>query len=245
MGNITSNYDKSIQTSGATPASRARRPSQVSSNESLRKTASRVSRKASAPNLKETVAAEISESDDGKEVRRLARQYSHASTVAGGENPFDAPKDSELDPASNNFRPRAWAKSMLKLQAGDGERFKPRSAGIAFRNLSAFGYSAPTDYQKTVGNYALELVGLVRRIMGHRPRKVEILRNLDGLLHAGEMLVVLGPPGSGCSTFLKTIAGETHGYEVHKDSYMNYRGRSAVAKDFLMLCDWFRDTLRI
>jgi ABC-type multidrug transport system ATPase subunit len=29
---------------------------------------------------------------------------------------------------------------------------------------------------------------------------------------------------SGCSTLLKTIAGETHGFQVNPDSYMNYQG---------------------
>ena len=32
-------------------------------------------------------------------------------------------------------------------------------------------------------------------------------------LKDGEMLLVLGRPGSGCSTFLKTIALQTEGYE--------------------------------
>ena len=229
IGNITSNYDRSLQTSGASPHSQSRRrPSQASEGGTLHKTLSHQSRNATGTDVQDIAVEENSESEDGKEVQRLARQYSKVSTVTGGENPFESEKDTELDPTSGNFRPRAWVKSMLKVHAGDEERFKPRSAGIAFRNLSAFGQSAPTDYQKTVGNYGLELVGLARRLMGHGPRRVDILRNLDGLVHAGEMLVVLGPPGSGCSTFLKTIAGETHGFKVHKDSYMNYQGRLAI-----------------
>jgi ATP-binding cassette subfamily G (WHITE) protein 2 (PDR) len=32
---------------------------------------------------------------------------------------------------------------------------------------------------------------------------------------------------SGCSTLLKTIAGETHGFQVDPKSYLNYRGISA------------------
>lgn len=34
---------------------------------------------------------------------------------------------------------------------------------------------------------------------------------------------------SGCSTLLKTIAGETHGFQVSPDSYLNYQG--VPAKD--------------
>lgn len=41
------------------------------------------------------------------------------------------------------------------------------------------------------------------------------------------MLVVLGPPGSGCSTLLKTIAGEMNGIHADRESYMNYQGKSS------------------
>jgi ABC-type multidrug transport system ATPase subunit len=57
--------------------------------------------------------------------------------------------------------------------------------------------------------------------------RVDILRQLDCLIRPGEMCVVLGPPGSGCSTFLKTISGETNGLSVHEGSYFNYHGISA------------------
>ena len=33
---------------------------------------------------------------------------------------------------------------------------------------------------------------------------------------------------SGCSTLLKTIAGETYGFKVDPDSYLNYQGVSAA-----------------
>ncbi|ERF73323.1 hypothetical protein EPUS_03156 [Endocarpon pusillum Z07020] len=41
------------------------------------------------------------------------------------------------------------------------------------------------------------------------------------------MLVVLGRPGSGCSTFLKITSGETHGFNVDPKSEINYQGISA------------------
>jgi ATP-binding cassette subfamily G (WHITE) protein 2 (PDR) len=58
-----------------------------------------------------------------------------------------------------------------------------------------------------------------------RKRKVDILNSFDGLLETGEMLVVLGPPGSGCSTFLKTVAGEMNGIYMDEQSDLNYRGK--------------------
>jgi ABC-type multidrug transport system ATPase subunit len=44
------------------------------------------------------------------------------------------------------------------------------------------------------------------------------------LVRESEMLVVLGRPGSGCTTLLKTIAGETHGLNTTGDAHINYQG---------------------
>ena len=48
----------------------------------------------------------------------------------------------------------------------------------------------------------------------------------EGTIGAGELLIVLGRPGSGCSTFLKTICGETHGLNVNDGSVIHYDGAS-------------------
>lgn len=48
---------------------------------------------------------------------------------------------------------------------------------------------------------------------------------MHGLISTGEMLLVLGRPGSGCTTFLKALAGETHGIFIGQESHVNYEGR--------------------
>lgn len=165
------------------------------------------------------------------EVRDLARTWtersrrqSTASEAYG--NPFDAEKGSILDPDSDTFDPRAWTKAMLRLQDEDDTKFKGRKAGVAFRSLNAYGYSTGADFQKTVGNFVWQIWGAVQGLTGRSNVRVDILRELDGVVYPGELLVVLGPPGSGCSTFLKTLAGETHGYTVDSNSYLNYSGIS-------------------
>jgi ABC-type multidrug transport system ATPase subunit len=113
---------------------------------------------------------------------------------------------------------------MIKLSREDG-RTPVRTGGVAFRGLNAHGFGAATDYQKDVGNVWLEAIGFVKKALGMaKPRRIDILRDLDGLVESGDMLVVLGPPGSGCSTFLKTLTGEIHGFEVDSNSYLNYQG---------------------
>jgi ABC-type multidrug transport system ATPase subunit len=110
------------------------------------------------------------------------------------------------------------------VHAKDRNAVPIRRAGVAFKNLTASGIGADTDFQKTIFNAPLAIVPMLRGLFGKQGSEIKILDNFAGLVRAGEMLVVLGPPGSGCSTFLKTIAGETHGFSVSEDSYINYQG---------------------
>ncbi|OAG12301.1 putative multidrug resistance ABC transporter [Paraphaeosphaeria sporulosa] len=181
----------------------------------------------------------VSEADSAERrnsaVHALARRYTQQSTASTTrQNPFNATAGSPLDPNGEHFNARAWAKAMLHTQLEDPNAPPPRTAGVAFRNLNVHGFGSDTDYQKSVGNVWLEGPGFARKLMGNKGRKIEILQSLDGLVEAGEMLVVLGPPGSGCSTFLKTVAGETHGFFVDQSSDINYQGIAAkqMAKDF-------------
>lgn len=162
------------------------------------------------------------------EIHQLARRLTSQSQLSSGQhqNPFNAPPNSALDPNGEHFNARAWTRAMLKLQQQDEHAAPTRTAGVAFRSLNVHGFGSDTDYQKSVGNVWLEGPALVRELMGNKGRKIEILQHLDGLVEAGEMLVVLGPPGSGCSTFLKTITGETHGFVVDPASQLNYQGVS-------------------
>jgi len=164
--------------------------------------------------------------DEGADaVRELVRQYTRSSF--GPEiNAFRPEPGSILDPDSANFSAKAWVKASVQPAQQDQSRFLSRSAGVAFRNLNVHGYGAATDYQKDVANVIFDIAGYVRQLFRVGQRRIDILRDFDGLVHAGEMLVVLGPPGSGCSTFLKTISGETHGFVVQNDSYINYQGIS-------------------
>jgi ABC-type multidrug transport system ATPase subunit len=38
------------------------------------------------------------------------------------------------------------------------------------------------------------------------------LKNFKGVVKPGEMVLVLGRPGSGCTTFLKVISNQRYGY---------------------------------
>jgi ABC-type glutathione transport system ATPase component len=157
--------------------------------------------------------------------RQLTRQSTRLTSKSTLENPFSLEDpDSPLNPNSPNFRVRDWMKMLLEIRSRDPEKYPERTAGIAFRNLSVHGFGSPTDYQKDVLNVLLEFSTIARRLIGRKMPKIQILRSFDGVVRSGEMLVVLGRPGSGCSTFLKTIAGEMNGISVSEDTVMNYQG---------------------
>ena len=161
------------------------------------------------------------------EVLRLARQVTLQSIkTAGGsyKNPFISSEDPALDPHSGAFSPETWTRTLVGLQSRDPERYPERIAGVAYRNLHVHGFGSLTDYQKTFGNYPLSLASLFNKVTGKGKRKIQILRDFEGLVRSGEMLVVLGRPGSGCSTLLKTIAGETHGFFIDEGTHVNYQG---------------------
>ncbi|KAH7133701.1 ABC-2 type transporter-domain-containing protein [Dactylonectria macrodidyma] len=164
-------------------------------------------------------------------VQNLARQYTNHSLARvptqAAESLFvtdDA--NSPLNPRGEKFNARVWAKTLSHMVNEHGAGF--RRTGLCFQNMNVFGYGAETDYQKDVGNIWLEVPSLVRKAMRtESKRKIDILNDFDGIIRSGEMLVVLGPPGAGCSTFLKTISGETSGIYVDEGTYFNYQGVDA------------------
>ncbi|PNP43700.1 hypothetical protein TGAMA5MH_04672 [Trichoderma gamsii] len=162
-------------------------------------------------------------------VQQLARQYTHASGVdiQGQPNSLfgNNDPDSPLNPMSSKFSARTWAKTLSKYATEHGSGF--RRTGVAFKNLNVYGFGSETDFQKDVGNVWLSIPDIARQTLSKSGRRrIDILRNLDGYVKSGEMLVVLGPPGSGCSTFLKSIAGETNGIYIDSETEFNYQGIS-------------------
>lgn len=139
---------------------------------------------------------EISEGEDrivevARSLSRVSREHSR------GVNTFlDPTSRPDLDPHSERFSAKRWVSNMLDVCSRDPERYPRRSAGVSFRNLNVFGYGSAVDYQTNVGNLWLKGVGWMQRTLGReRKVRIDILRNFEGFVRSGEMLVVLGRPG--------------------------------------------------
>lgn len=159
-----------------------------------------------------------------QEVHHLARRLTSQSGTAYAYAPFSPQPGGPLDPNSDAFQAREWAKAFYHARHVVDGSVPARATGVAFQSLSVSGVGTPTDFQSSVGNGILKLPSL----FGGGRIEVEILHDFAGLVLPGEQLCVLGPPGSGCTTLLRTIAGETHGVTVDPASKINYHGITAA-----------------
>ncbi|AET41310.1 uncharacterized protein Ecym_8014 [Eremothecium cymbalariae DBVPG len=144
--------------------------------------------------------------------------------------------DPRLDPTSDHFSSEAWTKNMSRINASDASYYKPYSLGCMWRNLSAYGNSADVAYQSTIYQSVVKAVSsMARQFRGNKHvNTVDILKPMDGLVKPNELLVVLGRPGSGCTTLLKSISSNTHGFYVGEDAMISYDGLTPkqVAKNY-------------
>ncbi|KAF4828945.1 ZEB2-regulated ABC transporter 1 [Colletotrichum tropicale] len=157
-------------------------------------------------------------------------------------SPLSPHPGSSLDPTAANFDARTWIKEFIKLAESDPAYPPQRALGVAFKDLSVFGSSTGARFQESVGNAAVsiakDLVRLASNSKRHQ-RRLSILSGFEGVVEKGEMLLVLGPPGSGCSTFLKALSSQTADLEVDERAYISYRGidpnhiRSSLRGDVL------------
>ncbi|KAL2848368.1 ABC-2 type transporter-domain-containing protein [Aspergillus pseudoustus] len=167
--------------------------------------------------------------------RRLtSHSVTHREELGTLPNPFIHGDDPRLNPQSEKFDAAHWAQLVLKISSEDPSRYPKRKAGFSFRNLSVSGIGSPVAYQKTFASMVLQPLDMVTSLLHRQEREIQILKQHDGLLQSGEMLLVLGRPGSGVSTLLKTIAGETRGLSLATSSELNYQGipRRTMHREF-------------
>ena len=126
-------------------------------------------------------------------------------------------------PSTHNRHDRCWTASGFQRSTETNKH----TASVAYRDLSVYGFGTTTDYQKTFANYPLTYLSRLGALFGRVSKsRIDIIQHFEGLVSSGEMLLVLGKPGSGCTTFLKTLAGHTHGLHLDQGSEINYQGRT-------------------
>ncbi|POS84022.1 hypothetical protein EPUL_005262, partial [Erysiphe pulchra] len=101
--------------------------------------------------------------------------------------------------------------------AAEQSGIRPKYIGVVWENLSVYGTSSQKNYVKTFVDALVSFFNIydtAKSILGLRKKAkdAEILKSFRGVAKPGEMVLVLGRPGSGCTTFLKVIANQRCGY---------------------------------
>ncbi|KAH7320724.1 ABC-2 type transporter [Stachybotrys elegans] len=138
--------------------------------------------------------------------------------------------DPSLDPDGGNFDLSKWLRHLFGEFRKEGID-APARGGVAFKSLRVSGNGAPLRLQNTIGGALMAPFRMGEAMSAGKKKPKVILRNFDGLLKSGELLLVLGRPGSGCTTLLKTITGQLSGLTLDPESLIHYNG---VPQDFMM-----------
>ncbi len=115
-------------------------------------------------------------------------------------------------------------------EKSDQAGIKHKSVGVVWEDLEVIGAGG---MKINIRNFlsaiteqfiipVISLLGLV----GYKPFAPQprtILHRTSGVLKPGEMCLVLGRPGAGCSTFLKSIANQRDGF-LHVNGNVEYAG---------------------
>lgn len=166
---------------------------------------------------------------DRRELQRIVTALSHRRTNTLDEADQN---DVTLDPQQKDFDLSKWLRKFIQQITEEGITLK--QVGVVYKNLNVSGSGAALQLQQTVGSFLMAPLRLGEFFSFGKRDSKRILQNFDGLLKSGELLIVLGRPGSGCSTLLKTLCGELHGLDVNEGSTIHYNGipQQQMIKEF-------------
>lgn len=90
-------------------------------------------------------------------------------------------------------------------------------SGVIWDGLTVRGYGGVKTFVQTFPDAVIGFFNVyetLKNLLGLQKHgaEVDILHNFRGVLKPGEMVLVLGRPGSGCTTFLKVVTNQRYGY---------------------------------
>ncbi|CAR26648.1 ZYRO0B14762p [Zygosaccharomyces rouxii] len=135
--------------------------------------------------------------------------------------------DGSLDLPSGDDEDGFNAERILRhfVKDANSQNIDFRKTGVTMEDVSATGIDTTSLEGSTFADLVLLPYTIVRAIYKKRHQRMrKILQNINVLAKPGEMILVLGRPGSGCSSFLKTAAGVTDQFAGGVDGEILYDG---------------------
>ncbi|KAK3332194.1 ABC-2 type transporter-domain-containing protein [Cercophora scortea] len=202
------------------------------------------------PNGLTHVGSGISVEGAEADFRQLRRELSRASHTNSHRKSADVEKGPGIADTLSSEDSADQFDLETALRGGlDAEReagIRPKHIGVYWEGLTVKGLGGVTNYVKTFPDAFIDffdVISPIKRVLGLGRKGVEatLLRNFRGVCKPGEMVLVLGKPGSGCTTFLKNIANQRYGYTdvsgdvlygpFTADEFKQYRGEAVYNQE--------------
>lgn len=174
------------------------------------------------PNGFSRVSTGVSVEQAEADFAELRREISRASRASHSRKSVDIEKgaskvaeSTESDESEEPFDLESALRGGLDAEQEAG--IKAKHIGVYWDGLTVKGMGGMTNYVKTFPDAFVDFVDYwtpFLNLIGKGKKGVEatLLDNMKGVVKPGEMVLVLGRPGSGCTTFLKSIANQRYGY---------------------------------
>ncbi|PYH74263.1 ABC multidrug transporter [Aspergillus vadensis CBS 113365] len=131
-----------------------------------------------------------------------------------------SPGEPYLNPESRDFSLYRWLRKMMcMLNRGTHNDL----SATTFQNLHVLGFRPEARKLTPLSVFSALLRPRDTFSLGRKSPK-SIVRNLNGVISNGELLLVLGRPGAGCSTVAKTLCGKLDGLKLDPESVFHYHG---------------------
>jgi len=146
--------------------------------------------------------------------QRLSRQQTRQSVKKGTqdvEKAISSGSSEEGEP----FDLEDTLRGNKQLEEDSG--IKGKKIGVIWDKLTVRGIGGVKNYQPTFPDAFVSFLNVPGTLMslfglGGKGKEVNILQDFRGVVKPGEMVLVLGRPGSGCTTFLKVLSNQRFGY---------------------------------
>jgi len=188
--------------------------------------------------------------EDFAELQRELSRLSRASRTENHAPAGDSEKGVVVigSPASEEEAPQFDLEAALRgnLNSEREAGIRPKHIGVYWDGLTVKGMGGSTNYVKTFPDAFTDFFDVITPVLGwlgmrKKGTEVTLLNSFKGICKPGEMVLVLGKPGSGCTTFLKSIANQRYGYTsvtgdvlygpFTADEFKQYRGEAVYNQE--------------
>ncbi|RMZ85272.1 hypothetical protein DV738_g374, partial [Chaetothyriales sp. CBS 135597] len=149
-----------------------------------------------------------------RELSAISRRVSKTGSVTQATDLEKAASSSD-DTAKQAFDLETTLRGNREAEGAAG--IKSKHIGVIWENLTVRGIGGVKNFVRVFPDAFVDFFnvpGTIMHILGYgkKGREFDILNGFRGVAKPGEMVLVLGRPGSGCTTFLKVIANQRFGY---------------------------------